>query len=184
MIVFGFIFLWGPLVVAALAAQWMLVCAIWAPFAAAITIVQARRQQRNIWLYGMTAAFYSILFLPPWLYLVIQMSGKTAPRVAVLMSLILAYSVWTFMVWGILWLEWNPWTSTLALLGSAIGLLSILRSRTLHNQRSRWNQGLPPSGDDGQQRTMIAPAHLVPFICAHISVLLYLAHVSLGAFDP
>lgn len=69
----------------------MALCAAWAPFAALICGLTARRMGLSAWRWAAAGALHSVLFFRPWLLLMRRMRGKPVDRGNVRFDLGFAY---------------------------------------------------------------------------------------------
>ncbi len=90
---------------------------LWSPFAATICFLIARKRGLMWDGYGWAGFRYSVLFLLPWMYLVLRMAGVPASKVVERAGYALLYGVWgvialAFAAFGVVWAYWG-WTDSM-----------------------------------------------------------------------
>lgn len=170
--------------------EWIL---LWAIFAGTICVLIARYKGLNMIVYGVVGAIYSVLFILPWIYLILRMYGVHIRRGIILCVYGVIYIyVWMFGAVAfslIAAIELFPSISTLILmLNLLIGLTSL---KMIWNRDSRdrkdnaylvmkhsekyvdemWAKGLPKF------------SYMVPFILIPIWSLISLSSLLLEPWD-
>ena len=131
-------------------------CLILSPMAGAISWLLARTQGLNGKGYAFRGTVYSVLFMGPWLYITLQLVGKTSPRWTISLSYVLLYLVWSTPIYSSISIRSGYAASSLEettynVLGVAfLALLLVSLLVLLHSRRIRRHQGsdvLPTLGN-------------------------------------
>ena len=92
---------WIPVLAYAIMGLWLGLSILFAPFAGAICMWLAHRRGLNVYYYGLIGAAYSVLFLLPGVYLMIRLSERTVPRMAIAAGYVALYLTWCLLLWAV-----------------------------------------------------------------------------------
>ena len=130
---------------------------IWMPFAAATCAFVARRKGLDIKVYGIAGAVYSVLFVIPWIYLVLRMHGIFVSRRVVRgMYVVMYVYVWMLglMVLNVIIAFDSDWRGV-GLLLLLVNVLTWIVSADMIQRRNRY---------DREQEALISRRHSVEYV--------------------
>lgn len=160
---------------------------VWSPVGALLCGIAARKRGMSTARYALAGAFYSALFILPWIYLMLRLLDRKAPTDLVRLGYVVIYIFWLFgpiALWFTLFYVFsspqassnNPFlddyeehvTQITILIGSAISLLAnvIFWMRSLYNIRqARIN-------DKSHSRSYVMP-FIYPAVLMILSFLIF-----------
>lgn len=130
---------------------------IWMPFAAATCAFVARRKGLDIKVYGIAGAAYSVLFVIPWIYLVLRMHSISVSR-RIVHSMYVAMYVYVWML-GLMVLNViiafdSDWRGV-GLLLLLLNVITWIVSADMIQRRNRY---------DREQEALIVSRHSVEYV--------------------
>ena len=129
---------------------------IWMPFAAATCAVVARRKGFDVKAYSVAGAVYSVLFVIPWIYLVLRMHGiSVSRRVMHSIYVVMYVYVWMLglMVLNVIMVFDSDWRGVGILL-LLVNMITWIVSADMVQRRNRY---------DREQEALIVRRHNVEY---------------------
>lgn len=156
---------------------------VWAPFAASICALIAKRNKLSASRYAITGAAYSILFFIPWVYLLTKLLKRPLPVSMIRLGYFFLYTLWILGPIGfiitllIVFSETFRGQTERPTIGAYIFLLACIAMLAL----SRWQVNIAREVSENRRslpRLLPLPfLYLSPFIYAYINVLLMLLFI-------
>lgn len=160
-----------------------LLAILWSPLAATISALQARKLGRNVWLFGLLGAAYSILLLFPWIHLAMRMANRPAPRNAIsvtyaivfLVLLVLTVFMYIFFDTGPDWLLSREQSKVLVIALGCVGLASAIALVIYVPMRGLIEALSVQTLRDGWWM-LGETLYLMPFVLVNIHVAIFVLH--------
>ena len=148
-----------------------LVGLIWMPFAAATCMYVARSKRLNVNAYGIAGAVYSVLFILPWIYLVLRMYGVSVDkRVVRAVYVVLYVYIWMLgvMVLNVIIAldqDWRGIAFLLLFVNMITWIVSadMLRHRNHEDRKEEFHFLRGHSNSEMQQAPLPHFVYLIPF---------------------
>ena len=145
---------------------------IWIPFASATCMYIAKSKGLNIKAYGVAAAVYSVLFILPWIYLVLRMYGVSVDKRVVRAVYVVLYVY--FWMLGVMVLnliialnqDWRVIALLLLLVNIITWIVSadMIQRRNLEDRKAEVQIPRTHSGNEMQQSLLLHFVYLIPFV--------------------
>lgn len=144
---------------------------IWMPFAAASCMYVARSKGLNVNAYGIAGAVYSVLFILPWVYLVLRMYDVSIDKRVVRAVYVVLY-VYVWML-GVMVLnvtialdqDWRAIAFLLLLVNIITWIVSadMVQRRNLEDRKEEFHIPRRHSNNEMQQASLPHFVYLIPF---------------------
>jgi hypothetical protein len=160
---------------------------IWAPFAAMLSILIARRRRQPSYSgcsIGLIGGFYSLLFFLPWVYLTVRMYGINFPRIVVIMCCVLVFAAWASLIGGyiVFWITEGshyPNVYGLSILANVAlwvySLWNLWRRRIEQNKERQANTSAAQDITHPPISSVELPgAYLMPIVLSYLSIWIFI----------